>query len=447
MSTQQPSHATASTPAPASQRTLTLPEQRSDALRRFCLQHPATLMPPRISTVLLEMPGHAQRASVLWWILNHMCYTMLPHLDKPGFPLWFLALAYRCHIRSSPSDGTPEAVIRPAPLLDPSAFVGACEDLLREVPNPDLFDTIEFLSRKYFEHDDCFHQSAAAFTRPYLDRAHERFDREIAKTYAPMFEANRACGRAVPVVQSSGVGKSRMVHELRHLWPTIILTLSEQANTPSIGYPVAEAGTVDFFTNSCRKFGSPELAFLAFFVAWFKKVASVLRTTCAPTSMGDIFAPWAPIEDDLGVNKEIREAFFAEVYTYAETLRLLEPDFQKKASREVSEDFYRTIIMSHLFPLINQLAHAIQGLEPVKAKRAKLDRAGKSRPTVVYVGIDGYRLLDSMHPRSDASRRLSRVLKLISEFVYGDEDEVQFWFLLIGPDLQAAEETRRVSWA
>ncbi|EPQ32460.1 uncharacterized protein PFL1_00655 [Pseudozyma flocculosa PF-1] len=369
---------------------------------------------------------------------------MLPQIDDADFPVWFRAMAYRSSAdRDASETQCPGAMHCVAPLVAQARFESICDQMFEQSHSRDLFSVVEHLAERAFQHssqgqekdrrEENQERLASAFAAPYRGSAHHRFDDAIANYYIPRYRPGYTYGRVVPIVQSSGTGKSRMVHELRHLWPTLILTLRSKADEAESGYPVAEHSTVDFFQQSFAAFSSPDLAFIAFFVAWFTEVDAVLKSpsTPPPRSMDKVLGAWSLHREAGDARPGTREALFAQVCKQANLLRESEADFQQPVPVIGRADHLRRIMMRLLKPSMDRLEQTIGASAPVQEKRSQLDRAGSTRPVVMYVAIDDFALLDSAHtPRGPLpSSSLRSCLALMSE-MHGNE-HFQFWFLLL----------------
>ncbi|SPO39557.1 uncharacterized protein PSFLO_05038 [Pseudozyma flocculosa] len=309
-------------------------------------------------------------------------------------------------------------------------------------------------------HRDWFTQLSGGFELPYRGDAPQRFHDAVVTSYVPMYDGQwpsdedqkkGAYGRTIPIIQSSGTGKSRMVHELRNLWPTLILTLRRNANMPTKGFPVAEAGVVSFFFERFELFDRADLAFLAFFIAWLDRARKELEKACnsskPPISMGELFALWHPSKDTSAFGKGVREGLFQEVCESADSLRTRFPeDFQGPVpanevagpaaeSDEPAQKLRKhlrhltRLMEDYLVPILNRLQQLLCDAMPVKQKRAELDKTADAvQPTIFYIAIDEFTLLDT--PTSTTpSESLCRCIALLSE-LHGNS-RFQIWFLLL----------------
>ncbi|EPQ26777.1 uncharacterized protein PFL1_05755 [Pseudozyma flocculosa PF-1] len=430
-----------SPPASSPPRPTTPPEQRSQALARFCEQHGVSLVTTHgLFNEALQSKDPQDQADILRQALEAFVRQLRPHYAHPNLPAW-VKLAFRAD-----SSGKQ----RLAPFVDSHRFEYYSGCMLEDVPQPTWFQAAEYLICNCFlpppdsirqsepELQDGHRQFSDAFATTYVGNAPERFDTCVATDYIPAYNADPkkgTYGRIVPIIQSSGTGKTRMVHELRRLWPTLVLTLRKEHNAAASGFPVAEKGIVDFFfRGSFGAFRDEDLAFTAFFVAWLDRVCDELATSAGGSTMQTLLAVWHTAEDASGPGKDVREIMYREICAEADRLRKDVPqDFQgplPKSKKPGNDLAHLTAVMRrHLLPILNRLQVLICDASPVKDKRAELGKTPQAdRPTTFYIAIDEFTLLDTPDS-SDPSASLRRCLALMSE-LHGDAS-FQFWFLLL----------------
>ncbi|KAN0062149.1 hypothetical protein ACQY0O_005573 [Thecaphora frezii] len=97
------------------------------------------------------------------------------------------------------------------------------------------------------------------------------FNRSLLSDYEAEFDTKKYYGPIIPIVQSSGTGKSRLVHEMRKIWPTLSVTLRTAAHNPRGGFPIQDVAAVDYFKK--QKDVDCNLIMIAFLAAWFKIAA------------------------------------------------------------------------------------------------------------------------------------------------------------------------------
>ncbi|KAN0062114.1 hypothetical protein ACQY0O_005635 [Thecaphora frezii] len=97
------------------------------------------------------------------------------------------------------------------------------------------------------------------------------FNRSLLSDYEAEFDTKKYYGPIIPIVQSSGTGKSRLVHEMRKIWPTLSVTLRTAAHNPRGGFPIQDVAAVDYFKK--QKDVDCNLTMIAFLAAWFKIAA------------------------------------------------------------------------------------------------------------------------------------------------------------------------------
>lgn len=59
-------------------------------------------------------------------------------------------------------------------------------------------------------------QLAEGFARDYVGHNAQNFIDTLENTYASMYDSQAHFGHSIPVIQSSGSGKSRMMEEVSH---------------------------------------------------------------------------------------------------------------------------------------------------------------------------------------------------------------------------------------
>ncbi|KAN0062115.1 hypothetical protein ACQY0O_005636 [Thecaphora frezii] len=133
----------------------------------------------------------------------------------------------------------------------------------------------------------------ATFARSFDSDLHgdvvQRFNADLFKNEA-MFDPGFYYGRIIPIVQSSGTGKSRLVHEMRKIWPTLSVTLRTAAHDPDEGFPIQDLYAVDYFQEHAHGYNF-DLITIAFLAAWFKVAADNIPDE--PRTVGAIFdANW-----------------------------------------------------------------------------------------------------------------------------------------------------------
>ncbi|KAN0064273.1 hypothetical protein ACQY0O_002404 [Thecaphora frezii] len=116
-----------------------------------------------------------------------------------------------------------------------------------------------------------YHTYARSFDSHLHGDVVQRFN-DTLSDYEAKFDPDVYYGRIIPIVQSSGTGKSRLVHEMRTIWPTLSVTLRKEANSPEGGFPIQDIAAVDYFKQQ-EKGVDYDLITIAFLAAWFKIAA------------------------------------------------------------------------------------------------------------------------------------------------------------------------------
>ncbi|KAN0061650.1 hypothetical protein ACQY0O_006577 [Thecaphora frezii] len=117
-----------------------------------------------------------------------------------------------------------------------------------------------------------YHTYARSFNSDLHGDVVQRFNDALLSDYEAKFDPKKYYGPIIPIVQSSGTGKSRLVHEMRMIWPTLSVTLRKEANSPEGGFPIQDIAAVDYFKKQ-KKGVDYDLITIAFLAAWFKVAA------------------------------------------------------------------------------------------------------------------------------------------------------------------------------
>ncbi|KAN0062111.1 hypothetical protein ACQY0O_005632 [Thecaphora frezii] len=217
----------------------------------------------------------------------------------------------------------------------------------------------------------------------------QRFN-DTLSDYEEKFDPKKYYGRIIPIVQSSGTGKSRLVHEMRKIWPTLSVTLRTSANDPAGGFPVQDSYAVKYFRQHAEGYNF-DLISIAFLAAWFKVAAKNIPQN-EPLTVEAIF------DEDWGHSRADQEHTFA----YNPDRQLMFEKVALEAARFVKE--WKTehggkkevepMVKQILEQPLRQFAQKIGSLEAVKQQTKE---RGFKKP-LVLIAFDECTLLSEFMP-------------------------------------------------
>ncbi|KAN0062634.1 hypothetical protein ACQY0O_005180 [Thecaphora frezii] len=242
----------------------------------------------------------------------------------------------------------------------------------------------------------------------------QRFNDTLFKNEAK-FDPNIYYGPIIPIVQSSGTGKSRLVcrtfllrscrcavlrsmifvlfslpssleqvHEMRKVWPTLSVTLRKETNKPGGGFPIQDVDAVKYFKQQ-KKGVDCDLVTIAFLAAWFKVAAENIPQD-EPLTVGAIFdAKWGHSlvdQEHAFVHNSTRQRMFMVV---ASDANLLIKDWRKNHSGNNVDSMVKQLLEQPL----RQFAQRIASLEAVKQQTKE---HGCEKP-LVLIAFDECNLL------------------------------------------------------
>ncbi|KAN0060846.1 hypothetical protein ACQY0O_007507 [Thecaphora frezii] len=178
----------------------------------------------------------------------------------------------------------------------------------------------------------------------------QRFNDTLSK-YEAKFDPKKYYGRIIPIVQSSGTGKSRLVHEMRTIWPTLSVTLRTSANDPEGGFPVQDSYAVNYFRQRAEG-DNFDLISIAFLAAWFK-VATKYIPQNEPPTVEAIF------DEDWGHSRADQEHTFA----YNPDRQLMFEKVALEAARFVKEWKPKHRAKEEVEPMVKQICDPLENLE------------------------------------------------------------------------------------
>ncbi|KAN0063447.1 hypothetical protein ACQY0O_003891 [Thecaphora frezii] len=217
----------------------------------------------------------------------------------------------------------------------------------------------------------------------------QRFNDTLSK-YEDKFDPKKYYGRIIPIVQSSGTGKSRLVHEMRTIWPTLSVTLRTSANDPAGGFPVQDSYAVNFFRKHAQGYHF-DLISIAFLAAWFKVATKNIPQNEPPTVEAIFDENWghsrADQEHTFVFNPD-RQLMFEKVALKAALF--VEKWKTKHGTKKEVEPMVKQILEQPL----RQFAQKIGSLEAVQQQTTK---RGFKKP-LVLIAFDECTLLSEFMP-------------------------------------------------
>ncbi|EPQ27191.1 uncharacterized protein PFL1_05114 [Pseudozyma flocculosa PF-1] len=397
--------------APSSSAPPSAAEQRVQDLARFCQRVNIVDVAP-CEMILGEALGINDidvAADFTTIALKVMIQKLLPYHDHPELPLFVKTWAIRRN-----SSGEAER----APLVGKGRLRRHYIGMLEDFGKPTWFQAAEYLICRCFfapsvvipynewDERDHYRQLCQAFAAPDHRDGPQQSDNESATADERSSWKTGPPAPPVPIIESSGTGNIHKAHDLRHQWPTLVLTLRKDADAASQGLPVAESGVAEVCT----------------------ELEKSNKAAKPPASMGELFALWHPSEDASGPGKEANEVAFQEVCDSADLLRKKRPNHfqgpvvheQAKSARapvskEAEDRMHLAQIMGwHLVPILTRLERLICEAGPVKAKQAELgEYLREDHPAILYIVIDGVRHLDAPGSSAAASASLHQCLSLM----------------------------------
>ncbi|KAN0060532.1 hypothetical protein ACQY0O_006981 [Thecaphora frezii] len=247
----------------------------------------------------------------------------------------------------------------------------------------------------------------------------QRFN-DALSDYEAEFDPKAYFGRVIPIVQSSGTGKSRMVHEMRKVWPTLSVTLRKTAHNPGGGFPTQDVAAVRYFRELARGCDN-DLITIAFLAAWFKVAAENIPDE--PRTVQAIFdAKWDhSLADEVHtfVHNPARQSMFDMV---ASDAVLFVRDWRKNHSGNNVDSMVKQLLEQPL----RQFAQRIASLEAVKRQT---EEHGCKKP-LVLIAFDECTLLSEFLPRYKLLhlRRCFHHIGTITDL------PVSVWLLLLDTD-------------
>ncbi|THH11518.1 hypothetical protein EW146_g8010 [Bondarzewia mesenterica] len=169
------------------------------------------------------------------------------------------------------------------------------------------------------------------FHREFKGLAVERFVKTIPH-YEAMYDLRKHYGRIIPIVQSSGTGKSRLVEELGYHIPSLSVCF-RRGTSPAQGWPPSDSPAYDFlkdtenFIVNGKKLGDEDMMFrgeeiaAAFLGAWTQIINDNIEAQVPGESPKEWFKSWYLKNEDVAdVSRSQRHELFAEVAQRAGTL-------------------------------------------------------------------------------------------------------------------------------
>ncbi|KAN0063865.1 hypothetical protein ACQY0O_003471 [Thecaphora frezii] len=215
------------------------------------------------------------------------------------------------------------------------------------------------------------------------------FNRSLLSDYEAEFDPKKYYGPIIPIVQSSGTGKSRLVHEMRKIWPTLSVTLRTAAHNPRGGFPIQDVAAVDYFKK--QKDVDCNLIMIAFLAAWFKIAADNIAQD-EPLTVQAIF------DKAWGHNNEDKKPTFspnpARQLMFDMVRSLAVSSVKNWQEKHSGNDRVKSMVEQILKEPLRQFAQRIGSLEAVKQQTKE---HGCKKP-LVLIAFDECTLLSEFMP-------------------------------------------------
>ncbi|KAN0059902.1 hypothetical protein ACQY0O_007872 [Thecaphora frezii] len=215
------------------------------------------------------------------------------------------------------------------------------------------------------------------------------FNRSLLSDYEAEFDPKKYYGPIIPIVQSSSTGKSRLVHEMRKIWPTLSVTLRTAAHNPRGGFPIQDIAAVDYFKK--QKDVDCNLIMIAFLAAWFKIAAENIPQD-EPLTVQAIF------DKAWGHNNEDKKPTFspnpARQLMFDMVRSLAVSSVKNWQEKHSGNDRVKSMVEQILKEPLRQFAQRIGSLEAVKQQTKE---HGCKKP-LVLIAFDECTLLSEFMP-------------------------------------------------
>ncbi|PWN48313.1 hypothetical protein IE53DRAFT_370726 [Violaceomyces palustris] len=319
-----------------------------------------------------------------------------------------------------------------------------------------------------------FNRLTSNFDSPYIGEGVDQFERKVIRVYSNLFEnqdgsGKKHYGRIIPIVQSSGTGKSRLVYELRKRWPTQSVCFRRNPSNPNLGFPLQDASVVDFFISPKHLNKDPNLLVAALVAAWLHQMTDTMITEA--TRMSELFDDWDHSDtkaDGSRVPNLRRRRNFERVAQLASGWVETYPDLLQKNLNAIPEagsdglPLGRDAMMS-LGPVKLLVQEKLEKFQDQLLSLVVVQNAmkshGMSELPHVFFAFDECLLLQELREQQALSNRSSTTpeLKLIHicrSFQIMDEflkPKIRIWLLLLGTNsslgkmlaMQEAEQSER----
>ncbi|KAN0066606.1 hypothetical protein ACQY0O_000702 [Thecaphora frezii] len=217
----------------------------------------------------------------------------------------------------------------------------------------------------------------------------QRFNDDLLSYYEANFDPKLYYGPIIPIVQSSGTGKSRLVHEMRKVWPTLSVTLRRAAHMPGGGFPLQDVAAVNYFREQPGGCDF-DLITIAFMAAWFKVAADNIPKN-EPQTVEAIFdAQWghSVVDEQYSfVQNAARQTMFDMVASEA-------IEFVQSWQKDPNNDQVDLMVKQILEEPLRQFAQRIGSLETVKRQT----KQHSSKKPLVLIAFDECTLLSEFMP-------------------------------------------------
>ncbi|PWN46868.1 hypothetical protein IE53DRAFT_390981 [Violaceomyces palustris] len=399
------------TPSPERKRAI------HDFLRDSRLDMELGMLNSAISKLVRPKMGVAAHLIKAWAMA--MTEEFLPVLGQDAFPPSLKSSVFHSGtVRPSPRDLKPD-----------SEILEILNEYRKKHAEVEVYDLATHLLLKVFQGDrptrdeideDAYLRQYDGFSIPFQGNAAIQFNHTVQTQFSTIYQPREYYGRVIPIIQSSGMGKTRLTFELATLWPTLYVCLRGNIKNPQGGFPVPDAPAVGFLIREDGNLHNPDCVTTAFLAAWFQVAGdTLLEDGDQASSTAELFPSWR-IPSDGSLPSE-RDKNFASVASVAVQI-LAKMPVSQESPRQGSSHPHLSMVKEHLAPRITSLVNALTQCQAFQ-KRHQSRETGAS---TVYVVLDEVSRLDSSRVTSVASLR--RSIQLIDECKL--DLDVDLWFVL-----------------
>ncbi|KAJ1301382.1 hypothetical protein OPQ81_008646 [Rhizoctonia solani] len=203
----------------------------------------------------------------------------------------------------------------------------------------------------------------AAFEQKYIGNLPELFVDTLSKyseSASGVEASRRAYNRSISVIQSSGMGKSRLVEEAANLVFTIPINLREELANGTRAYPPPDIELREFFgTHALKSDALLQAEYAMFLMTLFDCVASEAKRLIMGSMGGTLAVKWANFLkegqniDDVGQNR--KELYANVVCKTREKLAILETTTSPSGIKKLCNPTTLAFLFSDLRTSLNEL--------------------------------------------------------------------------------------------